>query len=176
MIVSWKMQKHREHKNFRQAYESGAMKVFQIRWNKDYFHARGLHIRLEPPDTGTGSMGDMDVASSKLFRYQQKMGTSSPAPGLASEQGNKKEYRYQRKEGRYRMKAARKGRIIVLPFNPVITGSESHTDQSEGITTMAAPSIQDFAFSSRRQSGLEGPDRNTNVAHRFSWSHEPIGI
>lgn len=166
------MQKHREHENFLLAYQSGAMKVFQDRWNRDYFHALGLQIRVEPPDMGIGSMNEMDVASSKLFRYQQKLGTSSPAPGRASEQADKKECKYQRKEGRYRMKAARKGRIIVLPFNPLLTGSESHTGQSEGITTMAGPSVQDFAFWDQRQSGLESLDRTNARAQRLSWPPE----
>ena len=146
-ICHHKMQKHKEQENFLLAYQGGAMRVFEDRWNNGYFHALGLHIRLEPP--GFGKMDGMDVASSKLFRYQQKMGTSSPAPGVASEQGDKKEYKYQSREGRYRMKAACKARIIVLPYKkgspmhskPRTTGSENHHGQSLGTTTMARPPV-----------------------------------
>lgn len=134
------------------------MKVFEDRWNNDYFHPLGLHVRIEPP--GIGEMDGMDVASSKLFRYQQKRGTSSPAPGVASREGDKKEFKYQSKEGRYRMKAARKGRIIVLPFDtvrhapaqPRTTGSESHIGQIEDPTTKARASVHDSACLDPRQS------------------------
>lgn len=91
--------------------------MFERRWNNDYFHPLRLHVRIEPP--GIGMMDGMDVASSKLYKYQRKMGTYSPAPGVASEQGDKKEYKYQRKEGRHRMKATGKGRIIILPYREV---------------------------------------------------------
>lgn len=177
-MVGYKMHKHREQKNFLLAYQSGVMKGFEDRWNNDYFHPLGLHVRIEPP--GVGEMNDMDVTSTKLFRYQQKMGTSSPAPGVASKQGDKREYRYQYKEGRYRMKAARKGRIIVLPFNmvklvpsqPRTTDSDSHNGQSEGTTPRARPSVQDFASLNQRQSGSEGPYRIPTNAQRLASSHQ----
>lgn len=152
------------------------MKVFEDRWNNDYFHPLGLHIRIEPP--GVGKMDGMDVASSKLFRHQQKMGTSSPAPGVASKQADKKEYRYQLREGRYRMKAARKGRIIVLPFHmetPVLSrpgtiGSKNHNGQSEGITTGARSSVQDFACSNQIQSGSEDDTSPRTTAQHLASS------
>ncbi len=111
------MKKHREHRNFVLAYHSGAMKVLEDRWNDNYFHQLGLHVRVEPP--GIANLDGMDVASSKLFRYQHKMGTSSPAPGVSSTQEHRKEYRYRSMEGHYRMNAARKARVVVLPFNMV---------------------------------------------------------
>ena len=128
--------------------------MFEDRWNNDYFHSLGLHVRIEPP--GVGKMDGMDVASTKLFRYQQKMGTRSPAPGVASKQGDKKEYKYQYREGRDRMKAAHKGRIIVLPFKsvdvlplqPRTTDPESNNGQSQGVT--AGPCIQDSACFGRQ--------------------------
>ena len=84
----------------------------------------------------------MDVASSKLYKYQQKMGISSPAPGVGSQGGDKKEDRYQYEEGRHRMKATGKGRIIVLPYTlPAqtrMTGSESPSSQARGVTSAKA--------------------------------------
>lgn len=123
--------------------------MFENRWNKDYFHPLRLHVRIEPP--GIGMMDDMDVASSKLYRYQQKMGTSSPAPGVASEHGDKKEYKYQHREGRDRMKATRKGRIVILPYStvdllPLQPCPGSDNGQSRGVTMVdAGTSVQDFA-------------------------------
>ena len=138
------MRKHREHANFDQAYRGGALKTFENRWNNTYFHALGLHVHIVPP--GIGQMDGMDVASSKLYKYQQKVGISSPAPGVASNGGDKKEYRYQYKESRHRMKATGKGRIIFLPYKsrdalpvqPRITSSESHKGQARGVTSAKA--------------------------------------
>ena len=70
------------------------MKIFEDRWDNDYFQPLGLQIRIEPPGMNIENMSSLDVASSKLFRYQHKKGTLSPAPGLASKQRDKKEYRY----------------------------------------------------------------------------------
>ena len=150
MVAGWKMQKHKEHENFVLAYQRGLFKMFEDRWNKNYFHGLGLHVRIEPP--GIGRMDGMDIASSKLFRYQQKMGTSSPAAGFASEQADKKECKYEVKEGRYRMKAVRKGRIILLPYKrgdelPTQRGTtnmENRNIQSQGSTMMARVSGTDF--------------------------------
>lgn len=95
-------------------------------------------------------MDEMDVSSTKLYKYQRKMGTSSPAPGIASEQGDKKEYKYQRKEGRYRMKAVRKGRIVIMPYSAIDAVtlqpySGSDKGQSRGVTMVnAGPSVQDY--------------------------------
>ena len=153
-VVGWKMRKTGEHKNFLSAHRGGAFKAFEDRWNNGYFHLLGLHVRIEPP--GIGNMDGMDITSSKLYKYQQKMGTSSPAPGTASKLGDKKEYRYQYKEGRHRMKATRKCRVIILPYRPMdllhvqprITGSENHNGQSTGVIITGAgksTSVQDFA-------------------------------
>lgn len=123
--------------------------MFETRWNNDYFHPLHLHVRIEPP--GIGIMDGMDVSSSKLYKYQRKMGTSSPAPGVASEHGDMKEYKYQRKEGRHRMKATRKGRIVILPYRAVDalslqSCSGSDNGQIRGVTTVTArTSVQDFA-------------------------------
>ena len=149
--------------------------MFEDRWNHDYFHPLGLHIRVEPPDIG--KTDNMDVASSKLFKYQQKRGTVSPAAGVASMQGDKKEHKYQSREGRYRLKAMRKCRIIVLPFEPALpqrrlTGSQGQVGQIEGTTATASPSIQGCAHSMPRQIGSQDPDRTPALAQRPSWTHQ----
>ena len=135
--MTWKMTKHKEHENFNRAYHNGLFNPVENRWNKDYFHPLGLHIRIEPP--GIGRLDGMDVSSSKLFRYQRKMGTFSPTPGVASQYGDEKEVRYQMREGRYHMKAARKGRIVVLPLQMVESGTEGLGGQQRGVFTRAGP-------------------------------------
>lgn len=175
------MKKHNEHTNFLEAYQGGAMKIFEDRWNNNYFQPLGLQIRIEPPGMDIANISSMDVASSKLFRYQHKKGTPSPAPGIASKQGKKKEYRYQYKEGRYRMKAIRKGRIVVLPFKttdpissqPRTTSSETQDGQSVvRTTTRVHPSAQDFAYLNQTQSSDGGLERNPVLAQRLTWSHQ----
>lgn len=115
--------------------------MFEDRWNDAYFHPLGLHVQIVFP--GVGQMDSMDVASSKLYKYQQKKGISSHAPGVASVGGKKKEYKYQVKEGRHRMKATGKGRIIVMPYEalpvqPRMTDSEGHGVQANGVTSAIA--------------------------------------
>ena len=58
----------------------------------------------------------MDVSSTKLFRYQQKMGVMSSA-GRWNE--SRKERRYEGRESRDRTRATVKARIIVLPYAQV---------------------------------------------------------
>lgn len=76
---------------------------------------------------GCGKMEDMDVSSTKLFKYQEKKGVSSLTPGMATSRSDKKEQKYQIKEGRYRVKAARKGRIIVVRLEPSAVESSCPT-------------------------------------------------
>lgn len=158
------------------AYESGLVTVVEDRWNEDYFHPLGLQIRIEPP--GVGKVIDMDVTSTKLFKYQQKIGITSPAPGVASNRGDKKEHRYQSKEGRYRVKAVHKARIVILPFTrlvptqPSMPDLEGHRGQTEGITTGAHSSMEDLTPLIQRQSGPEGLDRTPNSAQRQTLAHQ----
>lgn len=171
-IMGYKLQKHTERENFLLAYQGGFIKAIEDRWNSDYFHPLGLQVRVEP--SGMGMTDGMDVTSTKLFRYQQKMGISSPAPGVVSAEADKKEYKYQSQEGRYRVKAVRKTRIVVLPFSMVrpvssqreTTGLESRNGQIEGTTarvesgtegTRGTPTVaQRLASSRREQSSSEG--------------------
>lgn len=116
-MLNYKMQKHREHRNLFGAHCAGLLEPFLARWNNDYFGPLGLHIRIDPP--GVGRMENMDVASTQHFRLLQKMGKSSTAPGTASGREKRKERRYQLREGHQRVKAARKCRIVVMPFSGV---------------------------------------------------------
>lgn len=181
-----KLMKHKEHRNFREAHQSGAIKTFEDRWNGNYFQRLGLQIRIEPPrydlcDMGAmGAMGAMDVATSKLFRYQHEAGIPSHAPGRISIKGSRKENRYQYREKGIRGEALRKGRIIILPFdtNELVssqmrTASEGHNGQSAiRATTMARPSFQHLASGHRSEDNIErapSPDLDTFWGGCMRW-------
>lgn len=151
--------------------------MFEDRWNSTYFQPLGLQVRIEPPGMDFCNMSTMDVASSKLFRYQYETGIPSPAPGVASRQGDWKEKRYQYRESDYRSKAVRKGRIIILLFNTIKlvssqlrrTVSESHNGQSVvRATARARPSFQDFTAVNHTQSGVEGRIHDPVLAQRLT--------
>ena len=155
--------------------------MFEDRWNSTYFQPLGLQVRIEPPGMNFCDMGIMDVASSKLFRYQYETGISSPVPGRISKQGDKKEKRYQILESDCRGEALRKGRIIILPFNTMNlvsrqlrrTASEGHNGQSAvRATARARPSFQDFASVNQTQFGAPDSNHNPVLAQRPNWPHQ----
>ncbi len=165
------MHKHREHENFTRAYNTGQLKMLADRWNWQYFHALGLHVRIEPP--GVGRMDGMDVSSTKLFRYQQKMGRSAPAAGAVADQWDEKEYRYQAREDHYRMKAARKGRIVFLPFKvasspPLQMGTTGTGGQIQGTTATAGGSSQEYA----QRADAEELHRSSTATQRLAASDQ----
>lgn len=126
-------------------------------------------------------MSTMDVASSKLFRYQHKTGAPSLAPGRVSNQWDKKEKRYQKREYHYRGEALRKGRIIILPFNTINHGpSQLRRTASEGnnaqsvvrATARLRPSFQDIASLNKTQSGTEVLNYDPVHAQRLTQLHQ----
>lgn len=118
-VVGHKMRKHREQRNFAFAHQNGVLDDFAKRWNKDYFEALGLQVRVEAPNSsGRSNMEDMDVTSTKLFKYQEKNGISSADPGTAASKSDKKAQHYQIKEGRYRVKAARRHVFPTMSYSP----------------------------------------------------------
>lgn len=113
-IMSHKWAKKTEKNNFIAAHTNGAFEPFTKRWNETYFEPLGLHVMIAIP--GNGGMEDMDVASTKLFQYQQKLGIPTTRTGMVSHGGSPKEAKYRLKEGHQRAKAAQRARIIFLPF------------------------------------------------------------
>jgi len=128
-LMGHKLHKKIELENFVAAQDSGAFDSFTKRWNEDYFEPLGLRVVIAIP--GNGTMKDMDVASSKLFRYQQKVGTTAPMPGAASKGADRKEERYQIKEGHSRVKAAHRARIIVMPYGGSATGDGAQQESGQ---------------------------------------------
>lgn len=133
-ILGYRWQKKTEHENFEAAQSTGILDMFMQRWNQNYFESLGLHVAVALPDMGR--MEDMDVSSTKLFKYQQKVGSASITAGTASTHTFPKEFRYQRREGHQRVKAAQKARIIVMPLehfrNRLGQGQESGLVTIEG--------------------------------------------
>ena len=135
-IYSHKQQKRKEHENFNVAHTSGALQKLADRWNRNYFEGLGLQVRLEPPDVVHDGIKEMDIASTRLFKYQQKRGYSSPAAGEDSGLGDAKEIKYMTKEGRERMKAATKCRVIIVPF---ASGANDTAARIKRARTMETP-------------------------------------
>lgn len=116
-IFAHKKRRDKERENFGTALVSGGLQLVTEKWNRILFEPLGLQVLIEPPSCfGASNMATMDVASTQLFRYQEKKGLYSPTIGGLSEFADEKEVRYARKEGKYRTKAARKGRIIIRPI------------------------------------------------------------
>jgi hypothetical protein len=158
-IYCHKEQKRKEHENFSIAHTSGALQKLAERWNRNYFEALGLQVRLEPPDAAYNGMNEMDVASTRLFKYQQKKGYSSPAAGEDSGLGDAKEIKYMTKEGRERMKAATKCRIIIVPF---ASGANDTAARMKRARTMETPATHADEGPSPSHSRLALQQRETS--------------
>lgn len=128
-FLGYQWQKKTEHENFEAAQSTGILDMFMQRWNQNYFESLGLHVTVALPDMGR--MEDMDVSSTKLFKYQQKVGSASIMAGTASTHTFPKEFRYQRREGHQRVKAAQKARIIVMPLEQFRNGLEQGQGQGQ---------------------------------------------
>ena len=127
-VFGHKKRRDKERENFRIALASGGLQLVTEKWNRILFEPLGLQVLIEPPNCfGASNMATMDVASTKLFRYQEKNGLYSSTTGGLSESADKKELKYARKEGKYRTKAARKGRVLIRPIQrePIQAEAES---------------------------------------------------
>ena len=118
-VFAYKRQRDKERENFSVAFASGGLQLVAENWNRILFEPLGLRVYIEPPKyCGDRKMDTMDVSSTKLFRHQEKKGVYSSSTGALSKSADKKEVRYASKEGKYRTKAARKGRILIFSIQP----------------------------------------------------------
>jgi len=140
-ILGYKWQKKTEHENFQAAQNAGVLDMFVQRWNKIYFEQLGLHVAVALPEMGR--MNDMDVSSTKLFKYQQKVGSDSTMAGTASRHSFPKEARYQMREGHQRVKAAHKARIIVMPLEHFPAYSRQQSGQGSGLVVIQENPFRD---------------------------------
>lgn len=133
-IIGYKIQKESEHRNLVEAHESGALEMFVARWNEQYFEQLGMHVMIALPESvpTTG----MDVSTTTLYQYQQDSGVEPPAmAGGMSREPDRKEMRHYRKEGRQRVRACRKGRIVVIPFEKPVSGVVAVGDRGKLVRT-----------------------------------------
>ena len=130
-IVGHKMRKKREHLNFIEASRSGALMQCVQRWNEVYFKPRRLVVRVDVPGESE-DMASMDVSTSKEF--QQRAASVNVASSAASGGGRSVNSGYsdeQVEEGRIRMKAARRGRIVIIPLDARNSRSSSPPDSEQ---------------------------------------------
>ena len=115
-------QKERDRRRFDDMDADGELKQLTSRWNLVYFEPLGLHVKVDAPNSpllprpGSGSTTDMDVASTKLFRYHQKLGAADHAE-LDHKVNWRKETRYRAKEPKERAIAAKRFSIMVWPLS-----------------------------------------------------------
>ncbi|MCJ1370969.1 hypothetical protein MMC20_002184 [Loxospora ochrophaea] len=124
-VVGHKMRRRREESNFIAAAASGVLRQCVNRWNQTFFVPKGLSIRVDIPGDCT-DLEDMDVSTSKLFKYESAAGSptseSGPSEGLGVD---KKKLKYEAREGRTRMKAAFRARVVIIPLNPAKSRTSS---------------------------------------------------
>lgn len=153
-IFAHKKRRDKERENFRIALASGGLQLVTEKWNRILFEPLGLQVLIEPPTCfGASNMATMDVSSTKLFRYQEKKGLYSSTTGGLSESADKKEVKYARKEGRYRTKAARKGRILIRPIQTEPTQAE--VDESAAVSSNDYVGQLDGGCKSQTKNGQE---------------------
>ncbi|MCJ1243383.1 hypothetical protein MMC30_000580 [Trapelia coarctata] len=140
VIVGQKLRKKQEKANFKAADQSGVLADCVKRWNDTYFLPRKLVVRVDIPGEAS-DMAAMDVSTSKSF--QQGIGQSSfYNPDIS---GNARYSDAQVEETRARIKAARRGRIVIIPANasdvPELSGSResspSATNSLDGVVEVA---------------------------------------
>ena len=132
-ILGHKNRSNKERENFCLALASGGLQLVTEKWNRVLFEPLGLQVLIEPPNYfGASNMATMDVSSTKLYRYQERKGLYSSTTGGLSESADKKEIKYAGKEGKYRTKAARKGRILIrrIQTEPI----QAEVDESPAVS------------------------------------------
>ena len=129
-IVGHKMRKKQENHNFMAAVESGALIQCVQHWNKVYFKPRGLLIRVDLPGQAE-DMATMDVSTSDDFQ-SRIVGHATPSLPLTEDHYISSKYSDEQvKEGRTRMKAAQRGRIVIIPLDTPKSGSTSPPDREK---------------------------------------------
>lgn len=113
VIVGHKLRKKQEKTNFKAAYQNGALADCVKRWNESYFLPRKLVVRVDIPGEAS-DMAAMDISTSKSFQRR----TSQPFLHNPDISGSARYSDAQIGEIRARIKAARRGRIVIIPTGP----------------------------------------------------------
>ncbi|KAI9803099.1 MAG: hypothetical protein M1833_001169 [Piccolia ochrophora] len=112
-------------KNLTQSRETGPLEASLLKWNQDYFSPRGLLIRLDLPGERFG-LNDMDVqmargctgrwVSPESIKHLEGFLDERKKAKLAQKM-EKWAAKAEKREGKCKRKAARKGRIVIMPLN-----------------------------------------------------------
>lgn len=113
VIVGHKLRKKHEKKNFQAAGQSGVLADCVKRWNETYFLPRKLVVRVDIPGDAS-DMAAMDISTSKSFQQRARQSSFHNA----DISGSARYSDAQIQETRARMKAARRGRIVIIPAGP----------------------------------------------------------
>ena len=134
VIVGRKMRDHREKQNLKIAEQSGALKQCVERWNQDYFIARGLLIRVDLPGNSY-DMDQMDLSTSKSFNRLSSSGASPiESYGEQSFRTTADSAKAKSKDEKHRRRAARRGRIVIIPMDPSTLSTPSLSETKESVS------------------------------------------
>ena len=112
VIVGAKLRHKREKQNFTAASDCGALADCVGRWNGGYFAQRGLLIRIDIPGEAS-DMASMDVATAQSYKGRSR--EENAAAGSVASGSRYSDALVE--ESRARAKAARRGRIVILPLH-----------------------------------------------------------
>lgn len=108
-IILRKAKQNREEENLRKSMvEEGELASVIAYWNQHFFTQRGLLIRVDLPNEAD-DMGAMDVAEEPKIGCRRRSNTPPTSSSSSSA-------RRSAKEAKARIRAARKGRIVILPL------------------------------------------------------------
>ena len=111
----------RDRRRFDDMDSNGELKKITDRWNLAYFEPLGFHVKVDAPNSlllpypGCGNTADVDVASSKIFKYHQKLGLVGQ-PELDHRVNLRKERKYKAREREDQAIAAKRFSIVVWPL------------------------------------------------------------
>ena len=150
IVIGKKMRDKHEKRNFQAASQSGALLESITRWNRDYFFLRGLAIRVDVPSSRKDIANleyNMDLSTSEAIQQRSDAGSSSTSSSrLRSRFSDSTE-----REEKFRAKAARRGRIVLMPLGD----SDSNAGDFEQVVMV--PSESEGAAST--EEALSDPDR-----------------
>ena len=148
------------------AEQTGTLALCVKRWNDDYFRGKGLLVRVDIPGYSNG-MNEMDISTSKTFKKWTKSGTTSPTSQTTAD------------DGKARIKAAHKGRIVIIPLDRVALSSPSDSPkQPEGPVAYEGDSTQDeLAYLADKLADDASREQNMSMFGReWKYSRSPMGM
>lgn len=158
-IAGRKVRQGNEEKNFSIARQKNVLQEILNRWNEALFKPKGLLIRVDLPNEAMEDMATMDLLTRKSgWEKKSSDGGSNPA----SKQAGTERW-VTTNDLRSRSRAARKGRIVILPLSQ--TGQEVAAAQP--VTTASPADISGPLYQ-------DGPGVVANNADEKKGGVEPV--